>query len=211
MASPLMDTSGEFSENWKREIRASSSVKQFLGSWTSKAEEASKPEEEDVSDDDLPALFEGKKGGREAWSNTKKWRALHKAADVLKEPQPHCQKIKKLYPHYFHGKSPEGDARHRAEAISSRTTRFDGHSSTRVERQPSAFVSSNLEQNRSRYSPSAQVLVFELLGKLDNSVDMTSEALERHFTFVHEYLSDTVAGEDTRIVTILDAGGLGWF
>ena len=58
------------------------------------------------------------------------------------------------------------------------------------------------------------VLVFEQLGRLDTSVlrrgRVDVAAIVRHFVFVHEYIGVANEGEETRLTTVLDAGGLGW-
>ncbi|KAH8097200.1 hypothetical protein JL720_82 [Aureococcus anophagefferens] len=75
--------------------------------------------------------------------------------------------VKRLYPHYLHGRSPSG-----------------------------------------------AVIFFELLGRLDTSVLASGEVdkagIVRHFCLAHEWISRTFEGEDTRLVTVLDAGGLRW-
>lgn len=59
-------------------------------------------------------------------------------------------------------------------------------------------------------TPSGDVLFFELLGRLDTSVEVDKATLVRHFAFVHEYLSASRLGEETRLVSVLDAAGLTW-
>jgi len=49
------------------------------------------------------------------------------------------------------GRRLRDSAEHRAEAVPSRTERFDARASTRVEEQPLAVVSFNFERNQSRH------------------------------------------------------------
>lgn len=57
-----------------------------------------------------------------------------------------------------------------------------------------------------------EVIMWELLGKLDTSVlrngEVHLDAAFRHFVFVHEFVSRMYAGEETRLVTVLDVAGL---
>ena len=130
-----------------------------------------KKAEVQVKDDgissDVPALYVAMKGAKAeaAWAKTVEYREKNAVDAVAREPQTSCAAVKKLYPHFLHGRSPQGD-----------------------------------------------VVVFELLGKLDTSVlrDGTVDRTKivRHFAFVHEHISAAFDGEETRVATVLDAGGL---
>uniref|UniRef100_A0A7S3JVI4 CRAL-TRIO domain-containing protein n=1 Tax=Aureoumbra lagunensis TaxID=44058 RepID=A0A7S3JVI4_9STRA len=57
-----------------------------------------------------------------------------------------------------------------------------------------------------------EVIMFELVGSLDTSSlrngSLTTDDAFRHFVFVHEFISHKFQGEDTRLVSVLDVGGL---
>ena len=103
----------------------------------------------------------------EKWAKTLKWRTEHRAEEALRRAQPNYHAVKRLYPHYLHG----------------RTT-----------------------------SPRREVVMWELVGSLDTTPlrrgELTTDDAFQHFVFVHEFLSAKFNGEETRLVTILDVGGL---
>ncbi|KAH8043754.1 hypothetical protein JL721_13052 [Aureococcus anophagefferens] len=100
---------------------------------------------------------------------TRAWRAAHDVDGALCDAAAarRVAPVKRLYPHYLHGRSPSG-----------------------------------------------AVIFFELLGRLDTSVLASGEVdkagIVRHFCLAHEWISRTFEGEGTRLVTVLDAGGLRW-
>ncbi|KAH8053972.1 hypothetical protein JL722_9133 [Aureococcus anophagefferens] len=114
-----------------------------------------------------PRLYAAR-GGAAAWAKTRAWRAAHDVDGALRDAAAAgVAPVKRLYPHYLHGRSPSG-----------------------------------------------AVVFFELLGRLDTSVLASGEVdkagIVRHFCLAHEWISRTFDGEDTRLVTVLDAGGLRW-
>ena len=63
-------------------------------------------------------------------------------------------------------------------------------------------------------SAGGDVVLFELLGRLDTTAlrdgGVGKEELVRHFVFAHEWIGARYDGEETRLTTVMDAGGLRW-
>ncbi|EGB03895.1 hypothetical protein AURANDRAFT_67644 [Aureococcus anophagefferens] len=193
MAETLLDL-GAVHQTWKKEVRSSRLVKSALGSARSgsrasspatprtpkrrkapkrpadAAPAAAAPAAAAAADAAAPPpRLYAARGGAAAWAKTRAWRAAHDVDGALRDAAAarRVAPVKRLYPHYLHGRSPSG-----------------------------------------------AVIFFELLGRLDTSVLASGEVdkagIVRHFCLAHEWISRTFEGEDTRLVTVLDAGGLRW-